>query len=165
MPPIDPLSGLAAMAMQYGPLVKGIYDRIKPFVDQPVIRLPYNFPLAASAVVAAGANNVPLQASDFGNSLEWPFEVHTVKFSQDPAHTFRDWRVTVRDQTFNQDMFRATAMVATLVKDNTGAWDLDFPWVVRPKGGGLNISVTNLDTVNPITVDVNFQGYLLIPRV
>ncbi len=55
-------------------------------------------------------------------------------------------------------------MVATLLDRNTGKWPLKFPWVLRPKGGGLTIYVNNLDTVNPIIVDVNFTGFLLIPR-
>lgn len=158
-------NGLAAMAVQYGPLFRSIVDRLKPFLDQPIIRFPYNLPLAVSAVIAAGANNQPLVQSNFSHSLEWPFEVHKVKFSQDPAHTFRDWRVFIRDLVMNQDMAKASSMVATTVDDNTGAWDLKFPWVVRPKGGGLTVFVDNLDTVNPITVDINFQGFLMIPRV
>jgi hypothetical protein len=35
---------------------------------------------------------------------------------------------------------------------------------VRPKGGGLVPYVTNLDTVNPITIDIGFVGNLLLPR-
>jgi hypothetical protein len=166
MPPAGPgdPNGFGAMVQQFGPLIKTLADRIKPFLDQPVIRFPYNLPLARSAVIGAGLTNQPLIASDFSNSLEWPFEVNRIKFSNDPAHTFRDWRVLLKDQTFNQDWMRATVMVATMVGDNTGAWDLDFPWVVRPKGGGISVMIDNLDTVNPITVDINFQGFLLIPR-
>jgi len=157
-------NGLAAMLMQYAPTVKRLVDQLKPLVDQPVIRFPFTMPLVRSAVIAAGASNVPLLASDFGNSLEWSFEVRKIKPSQDPAHTPRDWRLLVKDQTFNQDWGKTSAMVATLIDDNTGAWALDFPWIVRPKGGGLNIFIDNLDTVNPITVDIDFVGYLLIPR-
>ena len=156
--------GLAAQLAQWAPIVKNLVDRLKPVIDQPVIRVPYNMPLAASRVVAAAATNVPLLASDFSNSLEWPFEIWKVKFSQDPAHTFRDWRFFLRDQQFSQDLMKAAAMVATLVDDNTGVWRLELPWIVRPKGGGLGPTVDNLDAINPITVDVNFQGYLLIPR-
>jgi hypothetical protein len=39
-----------------------------------------------------------------------------------------------------------------------------FPWTIRPKGGGMNITVQNLDTVNPITVDIDLIGYMLLPR-
>jgi hypothetical protein len=55
-------------------------------------------------------------------------------------------------------------MVATLIRDNTGTWELPFPWVVRPKGGGLTVTVDNLDSQNPLTVDIAFIGNLLIPR-
>lgn len=157
-------NGLAAMLMQLAPTVKGLVDRLKPIVDQPVIRFPYVMPLRQSLTVGAGQTGQPMPSSDFMHALEWPFEVHKVKFSQDPAHTPRDWRVLIKDQTFNQDWVKTQAMVDLLIDNNTGVWDLDFPWVVRPKGGGLTVSVDNLDTVNPITVDINFIGYLMIPR-
>lgn len=157
-------NGLAAMLMQLAPTVQSIINRIRPVVDQPVIRFPYNLPLRNSFVVGAGLTGQRMPDTDFIHALEWPFEVHTVKFSQDPAHTFRDWRVSIKDQTFNQDFMKTQAMVALLLSDNTGAWELDLPWTVRPKGGGLTVTVDNLDTINPITVDINFEGFLLIPR-
>ena len=152
------------MLVQLGPLVKGVVDRIKPVIDQPIIRFPYTMPLRTSLSVGAGLVGQPLPATDFLHALEWPFEVHKIKFTQDPAHTFRDWRVLIKDQTFNQDWMKTQGMVAQLVDDNTGVWKLDFPWVVRPKGGGLVVNVDNLDEVNPITIDVSFIGYLMIPR-
>jgi len=156
--------GLNAQLAQMAPLMKGIIDRLKPVVDQPIIRFPYNLPAAQSQVIAANTAGQRLPDSFFSHSLEWPFEVHGMKFSQDPQHSFRDWRVLVKDQTFNQDLMKTDAMVATLVEDNTGMWKLPFPWVVRPKGGGLTVTVTNLDINNSITVDVNFWGFLMIPR-
>lgn len=164
MPPVDQ-NGLAAMLMQLAPIATQVLQRLKPLVDQPVIRFPYTLPLVRSYTVPAGATNVPLPQTDFSHSLEWPFEVERVKFSNDPAHTFRDWRVTIKDQTFNQEWMKASSMVDLLIQQNTSQWPLTFPWVVRPKGGGLTVSVDNLDTDNPITVDVNFEGSLLIPRV
>lgn len=161
---IQAQNGLAAMAVQLGPVVKTVLDRLKPLIDQPVIRFPYTMPLRQTFTVGAGAVGQPMPSTDFQHALEWPFEVHEVKFSNDPSHTFRDWRVNVKDQTFNQDWMKTQAMVALLVHNNTGAWKLDMPWVVRPKGGGLTVSVDNLDTQNPINVDINFNGYLLIPR-
>lgn len=157
-------NGLAAMLMQLAPTVQSLINRIKPVIDQPVIRFPYNLPLRNSFTVPAGGIGQRMPDTDFIHALEWPFEVHKVKFSQDPAHTFRDWRVSIKDQTFNQDFMKTQAMVALLLSDNTGAWELDLPWTVRPKGGGLTVTVDNLDTVNPITVDINFEGFLLIPR-
>lgn len=157
-------NGLAAMLVQLGPMVKTVIDRLRPVIDQPIIRFPYVMPLRSSAVIQPGQVGFPLPATDFLHALEWPFEVHEVKFSQDPAHTYRDWRVLIKDQTFNQDWMKSQAMVATLVDDNTGVYRLGMPWVVRPKGGGLTVSVDNLDTVNPITVDLAFRGYLMIPR-
>lgn len=159
-----PSEGQSAQMVQIAPLVKKFLDGIKPLMDQPIIRFPYALPLRQSAVIPAGQTGQRLPDTDFIHALEWPFEVHYVKFSQDPAHTFRDWRVLIKDQTFNQDWAKTQAMVATVVQDNTGVLELDFPWVVRPKGGGLTVTVDNLDTQNPITVDINFVGYLMIPR-
>lgn len=156
--------GLAAQLVQLATIGEHVLDKIKPLIDQPIIRFPYNLPLARTATIAAGQTGLNLPNTDFSHSLEWPFEIRKVKFSQDPSHTFRDWRVNIKDQTFNQDWQKASAMIATLIDDNTGAWILDFPWVVRPKGGGLTVTVDNLDTVNPINIDINFEGFLLIPR-
>jgi hypothetical protein len=169
--PLDPqqaaqnAQGLAAQLVQLAPMVKSVMDRIKPVLDQPIIRFPYMLPLANSFVVGAGVRGARMPDTDFGNSLEWPFEVHYVKFSQDPAHTARDWRVSLKDQTFNQDWMKSSAMVAQIIDNLTGQWELGFPWVVRPKGGGVGVTIDNLDAVNPITVDINFVGYLMIPRV
>ena len=76
-------------------------DRIQPLLNQPVIRFPYNMPLAASQVIPPGATQV-LTPPDFQYCFEWPFEVPGDFVLQDPAHTFRDWRVAILDQTFNQ---------------------------------------------------------------
>jgi len=108
--------GLNAQLAQMAPLMKGIIDRLKPVVDQPIIRFPYNLPAAQSQVIAANTAGQRLPDSFFSHSLEWPFEVHGMKFSQDPQHSFRDWRVLVKDQTFNQDLMKTDAMVATLVE-------------------------------------------------
>lgn len=161
MPEAD---GLAAQLMQLVTPVRGVLDRLRPLIDQPVIRQPYTMETSQTAIIPPGANNLPLPAADFQHSLEYPFEIHYMKVSQDPSHTFRDWQLDITDQTFNTQWFKNPQMIATLVKDNTGAWDLDFPWTVRPKGGALLLRVTNLDGFNPIGVDVGFVGYLLIPR-
>jgi len=145
------------------PLAKSALDRVQPLLTQPFRRQPYVIPLVQSAVIGAGLTNQPLQSSDFSHALEWDFEVHYVKFSQDIAHTTRDWRFFVRDLIVAQDLMKASAMVSTLAWDNTGAWELEYPWIVPKKGGGLQPYVDNLDTVNPITVDVAFVGYLLMP--
>lgn len=161
----DASPGLSAMMVQLGPLLQTVMAKIQPLIDQPVIRMPYSMPLAHSQVIAAGLTGQILTPADFQYSLEWPFEVHAVKFSQDIAHTYRDWRVAFMDQTFNQPLQKAnSSLVAGLVDDNTGKWCWKFPWTIRPKGGGMNILVDNLDTVNPITVDVDLIGYLKIPR-
>jgi hypothetical protein len=158
-------NGLAASIMQVAPWFKKQMDKLQPLVDQPVIRFPWVMPLATSQVIPAGANNVPLLAADFQLGLEYPFEVHQIKFSQDASHTFRDWRAAILDGTFAQNMQNNPAMVALLVDNNTGAWKMDpFPWIIRPKGGTTQIRVDNLDTVNAITVDIAFVGYLLQPR-
>lgn len=158
------MQGLGEMLTQMAPLVKDVIDRIKPVIDSPLIRFPYNLPLAQSTSIPANQRGQVLPNTDFSHSLEFPFEVHRIIFSQDSSHSFRDWRVLIKDQNFNQEMGKATIMVATLVRQNEGVWPLEFPWVVRPKGGGLTVTVDNLDANQAISVDINFEGYLLIPR-
>lgn len=153
-----------AMLTQLAPVFKGFMERIEPLLSQPVVRVPYSLPLAQATTVAAGATNFPLDPTSFSYSLEWPLEVHAVKFAQDPAHTFQDWRITIQDQVVNQPLQKTNVNVADLVDDNTGKWEWKYPWVVRPKGGALNVTVDNLDTVNPITINMAFVGYLMIPR-
>lgn len=161
-----PNGGLDAMLVQLAPYIKPLIDRIKPIVDQPIIRYPYNMSTSQSVTIAAGTANQPLNQVDFSNALEYPFEVSEVRFSQDRSHNTRDWRFQNMDLTFNMQWQKSPtgSMIATIVDANTLAWKLAFPWVVRPKGGGLVPSVTNLDTVNPITVDIAFIGHLLLPR-
>lgn len=163
-PSLDMNAGLASQLLQLTPTINRIVQALKPLTDQPLIRFPYTMPLASSLVIDAGQRNIVAPSADFNHSLEWPFEVHTVKFSNDPSHTFRDWRVAVQDQSFNQPWQKSNTMVDLLIERNTAQWKLRFPWVVRPKGGGLAVTFDNLDEDNPITVDINFEGYLLIPR-
>lgn len=160
----DASPGLGAMMTQLAPLIQSALNKVQPLLDQPVIRMPYAMPLARSQVISAGQTGAILAPTDFSFNFEWPFEVRAVKFSQDVSHTYRDWRVNFQDQTFNQPLQKANALVADLVDDNTGKWAWELPWVIRPKGGGMNVTVDNLDTVNPITVDLAFIGYLMIPR-
>jgi hypothetical protein len=157
-------AGLGAMLVQYAPIFKKVADHIKPLLDQPVIRIPFVLGNMNSLVLTPGQSNARFPESDFSLSLEWPFEVHRIRFSNDASHTFRDWQVTIQDQTFNQDWQKNPVKPAQLVEANTAFWKLTFPWVVRPKGGALVVTVNNLDTANPITVDVAFEGALLIPR-
>lgn len=152
------------MLMQLAPLAERVINSIKPVIDQPVQRFPYSMPLRQSQVIAAGATGQILTSSDFQNALEYPFEIQQVKFSQDPSHTPRDWRVFFRDQIFSSQMGSNSAMVDTLIDNNVGAWIWRFPWVMRPKGGAFQIFVDNLDASNPITVDIALIGDLLIPR-
>jgi hypothetical protein len=161
---MQPNSGLDAMLAQIMPVMKPLFDRIGPLVNQPIVRYPYNMALTTSTTIAAGVTNQPLLQSDFQNSLEYPFEVKSVTFSQDPSHTTRDWRFANMDLTFNMPWQKTPAMVATIIDANTLKWDLLYPWVVRPKGGGLVPYISNLDTVNPITVDIAFLGNLMLPR-
>lgn len=156
--------GLAAMMVQLGPLFQKIMQSLTPLVDQPIVRMPWVLPLARSQVIDAGATGTVLTPTDFTNALEWPFEIRSVKFSQDIAHTPRDWRVTIIDQIFNNPLQKAAFMVADVIDNNTGKWVLDFPWVMRPKGGAWQISVDNIDEENPITVDIALIGSFLIPR-
>jgi hypothetical protein len=167
MPPLIQNGGPAAMLNQFLATLQGIADTVVPLLNQPIVRMPYNLPLATpitGLVVAAGGRNTPLPSQDFMSSLEWPFEVHDIKFSQDGAHTFRDWRISFKDQVFSQDLQKNSVRVSTIVSDDTGMWRLKFPWIIRPKGGGISMTVDNLDAVNPITVDINLQGYLLVPQ-
>lgn len=152
------------MLTQLGPLIHGFMNRVEPLLSQPVVRIPWSMPLADSTVIPAGQQGFVLSSTDFNYSLEWPFEVHQVKFSQDIAHTFRDWRVDFQDQIVNQPLQKTAPMIADLVDDNTGKWIWEYPWIVRPKGGAILVKADNLDDVNPITVDMAFIGYLMVPR-
>lgn len=158
--------GFGAMLAQLGPTVEGILNRITPLLDQPVVRFPYSMPLSTSQVIAPGTTNAILMPTDFQYSFEYPFEVHDISLSQDVAHTLRDWRIALLDQSYNAPLQKSNSgvLAANFVDLNTGKRCWRFPWVVRPKGGGYTIVVTNLDTVNPITVDISFNGYQLIPR-
>jgi hypothetical protein len=157
--------GLEAMIAQLGPVVQRILQSVAPLVEQPVVRVPYSMSLSETQVIPAG-ESVLLTPTDFQYSFEWPLEVHEVGFSQDPSHTYRDWRILFSDQIFNRPLEKAQtgSSPATLVDLNTGKWCWKFPWVVRPKGGAFSCLVTNLDQINPISVDISFIGYQLIPR-
>lgn len=157
-------NGLAAQLQQFAPFIEGLFRRIAPVLDQPVIRVPYSMTTSSSVVIPANTRNVALVQADFTDALEFPFEIEVMKFSQDPSHTFRDWRIRMSDQTLSQEFQKTSAMVALLVDNNTGARQLRFPWVMRPKGGAEVMFVDNLDAVNPITIDVGLVGYLLVPR-
>jgi hypothetical protein len=156
--------GLEALFAQLAPFFQRLKLGIDPILNQPVIRQPYSLPLAQSQVIPAGSTGAILNSTSFNYNFEWPFEVWAVKFSNDIAHTFRDWRINFQDQTFQQPLQKNSSLVADLVDDNTGKWCWTFPWVIRPKGGGMNVTVDNLDTVNPITVDVSFLGYQMVPK-
>ena len=101
----DNVQALAQTLMQLVPTARRIVDGLRFLFDQPVIREPYFLGTSAAqgAVVAAGAVNAPQLQSDFSHSLEYPFEVDRIRFSNDSSHTFRDWRVRVVDQTFNHE--------------------------------------------------------------
>lgn len=163
---MDNVATLAASLLQLAPNAKRVLDSMRFLFDQPVIREPYVLGTSATpgAVIAIGATNQILLSSDFSHSLEWPFEVQEIAFSNDPQHTFRDWRVSIQDQTYNHTWMKNPVMVDLLVDANTAKWKLGFPWIIRPMGGGQNIYVDNLDTINPITVNVALIGELLIPR-
>lgn len=157
---------LAASLTQIAPFAKRMVDGLRFLVDQPVTREPYILATSAAGgqVIAAGAVNAVLLSTDFSHSLEWPFEVKRIRFSIDAQHTFRDLSVMVQDQTFNHPWMKNPVLVDNLVAANTGFWDLDFPWIVRPQGGGQQWYVNNLDAINPIQVSISLIGALLIPR-
>jgi hypothetical protein len=160
------VSALAASLMQVAPNIKRVLDGLRFMIDQPVIREPYYLGTANSGgnILAAGAANVPLPQADFMHAMEWPFEVKRVRFSNDPSHTYRDWSLSLTDLTFQHTWMKNAQLVDGLVDANTGFWELPFPWVIRPAGGGWQINVNNLDAANPITVNVVLHGNLLIPR-
>ena len=131
-----------------------------------LIRSPYILSTSAvgGAIIPAGQQNVPQLLSDFSNGLEWPFEVTKIRFVNDPQHTFRDWRVRVLDQTFNQEWMKNPALVEALVNVQTGFWELPEPWIIRSQGGGQNWFIDNLDTANPIQITIALFGSLLLPK-
>lgn len=159
------VAGLASTLLQLVPSAKRIVDGLKFVVDQPVMRFPYTLSTSAvgGAIIAPGQMNVPQLASDFSNSLQWPFEVTKIRFTNDAQHTYRDWRVRVVDQTYTQEMSKNPTLVEALVNVETGFYELDFPWIIRPEGGGQNWFVDNLDTVNPIQITIALHGSLLFP--
>jgi hypothetical protein len=163
-------ASLAQMLTQMAPFVGRLLSGFKFLMDQPIIRQPYylatsgaNGPAPGSQIIAAGQTNVPLVQSDFSHSLSWPFEVHRIRISLDPQHTLRDLRVAVIDQTYNQSWMKNPTLADGLVNADTGFWELGFPWIIRPEGGGQQYNVDNLDTVNPISVSFTLHGFLLIP--
>jgi len=162
----DSVSTLASTLTQLFPRVDRVFKGLQFLVDQPVIREPYwlGTLTAGGQVIAAGATNAPLVQSDFSHSLEWPFEVNRIRFSNDPQHTFRDWQVVIHDLTFSQQWMKGPMLVDTLIAANTGFLELEVPWIIRPQGGGFQIYVNNLDALNPISVNITLHGSLLIPR-
>lgn len=158
-------AAVAASLSQVSPLFQRFVNGLSFLIDQPVARQPYVLGTSANpgAVIAAGAANQILLAQDFSHNLEQPFEVKRIIFSVDRQHTFRDFKVFLKDLNFAQDFMKNSIMADTLINHMTHAWELDFPWVIRPAGGGWNIFIDNLDAVNPITVNVALQGSLLIP--
>lgn len=160
------ISALASSLMQLAPGVKRLLDGFRFMVDQPVIREPYYLGSSnpGGNVIAAGAANVPLPQADYSHSMEWPFEVRRVRLSNDSAHTFRDWSFTITDLTFQHTWMKNPQLADGMIDANTGFWELPYPWVIRPAGGGWQINVNNLDAVNPITINVVLHGNLLVPR-
>jgi hypothetical protein len=158
-------ASLAQMLTQMAPFVGRLLNGFKFLIDQPIIRQPYYLPTSAPGgqIIGAGQQNVPLLTTDFSHSLSWPFEVHRIRPSIDPQHTLRDARVMVLDQTYNQTWMKNPAMLDGLVDVNTGFWELGFPWVIRPEGGGQQYNIDNLDPINPIQISLTLCGFLLIP--
>jgi hypothetical protein len=131
----------------------------------PFDEMPYVMECATPGgqVIAPNARNTVLPTQDYSHSLEYPFRVHELRFSTDAAHTPRDWRVLIKDLSYNQDWMKNPILAADLIAPNTFSWVLRRPWIVRPQGGGVQVYIDNLDTVNPIAVNVALVGVLLIP--
>ena len=160
MTPAEMVSTLMDKILPFAELsLKGLLD----LVDPRILRMPYTMPNIGTRVIAAGAVGVPLNQQDFQNALEWPFEVQRIKFSQDPAHTPRDWRIRIVDQSKAQQLMAAPVMVSTLITNNTGAWELKTPRVM-PARNAWQIFIDNLDPINPITIDFALVGELLVPK-
>jgi hypothetical protein len=131
-----------------------------------VVKSPYVLATSAAGgtIIAPGQQNVPQLQSDFSNSLEWPFLIKRIRFILDPAHTLRDARVRVVDQTYNQEWMKNPVMTEALVDVQTGYWELgEDGWVMRSQGGGQLWFVDNLDPANPIQITISLEGFLLIP--
>lgn len=131
----------------------------------PFNEMPYVMECATPGgqIIAPNARNTVLPTQDYSHSLEYPFVVDELRFTTDVAHTLRDWRVLIKDLSYNQDWMKNPVLAAGLVAPNTRSWILKRPWVIRPQGGGVQIYIDNLDTVNPITVNVSLVGVLAIP--
>jgi hypothetical protein len=159
------IAALAASLTQLFPTIQRVVDGARFLFDQPVTRVPYYLSTSAQGgqVIAAGQQNVPLLLSDFSHSLAYPFSVRKIKPMQDPQHTARDWSVMLTDQNFAQQLMKNPVMVDGLIDNNTGMWELGFPWIIRPQGGAWVFNVNNLDTVNPIQIGFTLHGELLVP--
>jgi hypothetical protein len=164
--PSPAVSALASTLTQLAPRVHRILESLRFLVDQPVIREPYYLGTSnpGGNVIAAGATNIPLPQADYSHSMEWPFEVRRVRLSNDPQHTYRDWSFTIMDLTATHTWMKNPQLADGMIDANTGFWELPYPWVIRPAGGGWQINVNNLDPNNPITVNFVLHGNLLIPR-
>lgn len=160
------VAALAAVLTQLYPRITRLFDGFRFLVEQPVIREHYVMGPAnpGGNIILPGAVSTPLQAADYSFSLEWPFQVTRIRLSNDAQHTFRDWALLLQDRTFNHQWMNNPILADGLIDANTGFWTLPEPWVIRPQGGGCQIYITNLDTINPITVNVELHGSLLIPK-
>lgn len=160
------IAGLAASLLQVAPGINRTLQGLRFLLDQPLIREPYVLCTSAAGgqVIAAGAMNQPLNAADFSHSMEWPFEIRKIRLAIDAQHSPTDWRVLFQDNTYNHQWMKNPVPVANLIDANTLMFELPERWIIRPMGGGQQIYVDNLDTVNPISVSVSLIGALLIPR-
>jgi hypothetical protein len=153
----SPQNPMVEMFIQMAQAAKQIKSA---FVEQPYV---YGTSAPGGVVIPAGQQNVPPLQGGFRNSLGWPFKVRRIRFVNDAQHTFRDWRVRVVDQTFNQEWMKNPILVESLIQVDTGFWELPEPWIMRPMGGAQFWFVDNLDTVNPIQVSIALHGTLLAP--
>jgi hypothetical protein len=153
-------------------------------------RIPYN--VAAELDVGPNLSGIVFPEASFLHNVDKPFEVHRVRiiltakgtpetFTSptilEPQPTTLAERVRLRflDFSKNENLTKSATLVALLLANNTGAWDLEEPYtIVRSEGFQVQIdtldfpAVVILDaTIQPERVDVqlvriavNFQGYL-----
>ena len=60
-------AGLTQMMLQLGPVAQRLMNSIKPLIDQPVERFPFEMPLATSAIFRTGTS--PLRAATQPSSM------------------------------------------------------------------------------------------------
>jgi len=153
-------------------------------------RIPYS--MAAELAVPPSTFGTVFPEASFLNSIDKPLEVHRVFINLaaqgqptgysfltilDPQPTTLDQRIriSITDFSKNEKFMKAPTIVAALLNQLTGAWELEEPYTIV-RSEGFQVQIDTLDfpgviiinslllpeyvTVPFVRVVLNFQGYL-----